>query len=61
MMDFIRDGEELVFLYQLVPGTSDTSYACHVALMAGLPKELVRRGAEVGGWVGPASGGVGPR
>ena len=47
MMDFLQDGEELVFLYQLVPGVSDSSYACHIASMVGLPKQIVQRGAEV--------------
>ena len=46
-MDCLRDGEDLVFLYQLVWGQTDTSYACHVAAMMGLPKELVERGAKV--------------
>ena len=36
-----------MFLYQLVPGVSDSSYACHIASMVGLPKQIVQRGAEV--------------
>ena len=46
-MEVLREGEELVFLYQLIPGKSDTSYACHIAASVGLPKELVTRAAEV--------------
>ena len=47
-MDVLRDDEgELVFLYQLVEGSTKTSYACHVATLAGIPKEIVSRGNEV--------------
>ena len=46
-METIQDGNELVFLYQLIPGHSDTSHACHIATLAGLPKEVVERGAQV--------------
>ena len=46
-METLQEGDELVFLYQLVPGHTDTSYACHVASMVGLPKEVVQRGAQV--------------
>ena len=47
-METLQDRGELVFLYQLVPGHSDTSYACHIASMAGLPTELLQRAAQVG-------------
>ena len=46
-MDTLRDGDELVFLYQLVPGLSDISYACHIAAGVGLPAHIVQRAAEV--------------
>ena len=46
-MEVLQDGEELVFLYQLEPGKTDTSYACHIAAMMGLAPELVQRGAKV--------------
>ena len=46
-MEVLQDGEELVFLYQLVEGKTDTSYACHIAAMMGLAPELVQRGAKV--------------
>lgn len=46
-MDTLRDGDELVFLYQLVPGLSDISYACHIAAGVGLPANIVQRAAEV--------------
>ena len=47
MMEVLRDGCELVFLYQLVNGHSNSSFACHIASMAGLPQEIVDRGNEV--------------
>ena len=43
-MEVLQDGEELVFLYQLVAGKTDTSYACHIAAMMGVALELVQRG-----------------
>ena len=46
-METQREGDELVFLYQLVQGQSDTSYACHTATTAGIPAEIVQRGAKV--------------
>ncbi|ELT91413.1 hypothetical protein CAPTEDRAFT_89832 [Capitella teleta] len=41
------EGEELVFLYQVVNGVARRSYACHIAGLAGLPAEVVQRGSEV--------------
>jgi DNA mismatch repair protein MutS len=35
-----EQGEEIVFLHRLVPGSTDRSYGLHVARLAGLPKEL---------------------
>jgi len=46
-MEVLRDGCELVFLYQLVNGHSNSSFACHIASTAGLPQEIVDRGNEV--------------
>lgn len=47
-MDSMRgEGEELVFLYQLVDGCATCSHACHVAALAGLPQEIISRGREV--------------
>ena len=46
-MEVMRDGEELIFLYQLIDGHANSSYACHVAALAGIPEELVKRGSEV--------------
>ena len=46
-MEVLQHEGELVFLYQLKDGHTNTSYACHVASQAGLPEEIVKRGAEV--------------
>ncbi|XP_011405401.2 PREDICTED: mutS protein homolog 5 [Amphimedon queenslandica] len=46
-MDTINDKGELVFLYQLVPGKSDTSHACHIAATVGLPPEIIERAQKV--------------
>ena len=43
----MQNGDELVFLYQLVDGYTSTSYACHIAALAGVPSDLVQRGHEV--------------
>ncbi|XP_046851108.1 mutS protein homolog 5-like [Xenia sp. Carnegie-2017] len=46
-METMENGDELVFLYQLVDGYTKTSYACHIATLAGLPKHLVKRSYEI--------------
>ncbi|KAF8009141.1 hypothetical protein BT93_J0203 [Corymbia citriodora subsp. variegata] len=43
--DSSADVEDLVFLYRLVPGHTLLSYGLHCALLAGLPKEVIRRAA----------------
>ncbi len=40
-------GEELVFLYKVVPGFVDESYGVEVARMAGLPPEVIERARVV--------------
>ncbi|WAR24393.1 MSH5-like protein, partial [Mya arenaria] len=42
-LESLHNGEELVFLYQLVEGHTSSSYACHVAAKAGLPPAIIRR------------------
>ena len=39
--------DKVIFLYQLVPGNSEHSFGIHVARMAGLPAEIIRRASEV--------------
>lgn len=46
-LETVHDGEELLFLYHLVEGHTNSSYASHIALQAGLPQEIVKRGNEV--------------
>jgi DNA mismatch repair protein MutS len=40
-------GKEIVFLRKVTPGTADKSYGVEVARLAGLPREVVRRAAEI--------------
>ncbi|XP_064626771.1 mutS protein homolog 5-like [Lineus longissimus] len=47
MMEVLQDHDDLVFLYQLITGHANFSYASHVAAEAGLPKEIICRGKEV--------------
>ena len=46
-MDVLEEGDRVVFLRQVVPGGADRSYGVHVAQLAGIPKAIVRRAAEV--------------
>ena len=45
-MEVLHNGPELVFLYQLVNGSTSSSYACHIASLAGVPEVIVKRGRE---------------
>jgi DNA mismatch repair protein MutS len=40
-------GETVVFLHRLEPGGTDRSYGIHVAQLAGLPADILRRAREV--------------
>ena len=42
-----EDGENIVFLRKVVAGKSDRSYGIHVARLAGLPDEIVKRATAV--------------
>jgi len=42
-----EEGGRVVFLRKIVPGGSDRSYGIHVAELAGLPKAVLQRAAEV--------------
>ncbi len=46
-MDTLQDKDELVFLYQLVQGSTSTSYACQVAAAMGIPPKVIARGTQV--------------
>lgn len=40
-------GEEVLFLHRIVPGAASRSYGIHVARLAGLPDEVIRRAREL--------------
>ncbi|MFN7950968.1 MAG: DNA mismatch repair protein MutS [bacterium] len=40
-------GEEILFLHRIVPGSASRSYGIHVARLAGLPEDVIRRAREV--------------
>ena len=42
-----EEGGRVIFLRKIVPGGSDRSYGIHVAELAGLPRAVVQRAAEV--------------
>ena len=46
-MDCLEDGDELVFLYQLVRGKAKSSHAFQVAASIGLDSDIVKRATEV--------------
>ncbi|MBI4745044.1 MAG: DNA mismatch repair protein MutS [Deltaproteobacteria bacterium] len=39
--------DQVIFLHKIVPGGADRSYGIHVARLAGLPQELLRRAREI--------------
>ncbi len=43
----VERGGELTFLYRLARGSVDKSYGLHVAKMAGLPGEVIRRAQQI--------------
>ncbi len=46
-MEVREEGERVVFLHQVVGGGADRSYGIHVAELAGLPRQLVRRAQDI--------------
>ncbi|MHC5053083.1 MAG: DNA mismatch repair protein MutS [Planctomycetota bacterium] len=40
-------GDEITFLYRIVPGGADRSYGIHVARLAGVPREVIDRAKEI--------------
>jgi DNA mismatch repair protein MutS len=42
-----EDAGQVVFLRKIVPGGADKSYGIHVAQLAGIPRQVVRRAEEV--------------
>jgi DNA mismatch repair ATPase MutS len=41
-----KDGEDVMFLYKLAPGSSDRSYGLNVARLANLPESVIQRAHE---------------
>jgi DNA mismatch repair protein MutS len=39
--------DEVIFLHKIVPGGTDKSYGIHVARIAGIPREITKRSAEI--------------
>lgn len=39
--------DEIVFLHKIVPGAADKSYGIHVARLAGVPREVIRRAKAI--------------
>lgn len=42
-----EEGDQVVFLHSIAPGRADKSYGIHVAQLAGVPKGVVSRAAEI--------------
>ena len=42
-----EEGENIVFLHQVIQGKADRSYGIHVAQLAGLPRDVVQRANEI--------------
>jgi DNA mismatch repair protein MutS len=42
-----EEGGQVIFLRKIVPGGADKSYGIHVAQLAGIPRQVVRRAEEV--------------
>jgi DNA mismatch repair protein MutS len=46
-MDVLEEGDQVLFLRQVVRGGADRSYGIHVAQLAGIPPAIVRRAREI--------------
>ena len=46
-VDVLESGDEVTFLYRVVPGGADKSFGIYVAQLAGMPKAVVRRAEDV--------------
>jgi DNA mismatch repair protein MutS len=42
-----EEGDQVVFLHQIVKGGADRSYGIHVAQLAGLPRDVIQRANEI--------------
>ena len=46
-LDVIENNEQIIFLKRVKEGPADASYGIHVAALAGLPREVIGRAAEI--------------
>jgi DNA mismatch repair protein MutS len=46
-MDVVEDASGIVFLRKIKQGASENSYGIHVASLAGVPKDVINRAAEI--------------
>ncbi len=46
-MDVLEEGDRVVFLHRVVPGSAGRSYGIHVARLAGVPRPVTRRAEQV--------------
>ncbi|XP_022783288.1 mutS protein homolog 5-like isoform X2 [Stylophora pistillata] len=46
-MQVMEEDEDIAFLYHLIDGYAESSLACHIASLAGLPHELLKRAQQV--------------
>ena len=42
-----EEGDRVVFLYKVVPGSADRSYGIHVAQLAGVPRPIIHRAKDI--------------
>ena len=55
-----EEGDQIVFLHQIVPGGADRSYGIHVAQLAGMPRPVVSRAEEILARLEESAGRAGP-
>jgi DNA mismatch repair protein MutS len=46
-VEVLEEGDRVVFLHQVVPGSADRSYGIHVARLAGVPRPVTQRAEAV--------------
>ncbi|GAB4159609.1 MAG: DNA mismatch repair protein MutS [Candidatus Promineifilaceae bacterium] len=42
-----EEGDNVIFLHHIVPGSADRSYGIHVAQLAGLPRDVINRAKDI--------------
>jgi DNA mismatch repair protein MutS len=42
-----EEGDKVIFQHKIVPGSADRSYGIHVAQLAGIPRAVINRAAEI--------------